>query len=85
MDVSFTDETRTIAPLSHWLGSGPAIMATNAHDVSTVLHGLASSLKELNLKPGKDDHVVTFSIDPENTPADAAGEKAESISRGSRV
>ncbi len=45
-----------------------------------VLHGLADGLKQTTLTPGKDYEVLTFSIDPTDTPADAAAEKRTFLS-----
>jgi len=84
LDVTFTDEARTTAPLSHWIGNRPAIIALLYYKCTMmcpqVLHGLAIGLKGSNLESGKDYQVVTFSIDPNDTPADAAVEKARFIS-----
>jgi protein SCO1/2 len=41
-----------------------------------VLHGLAEGLKQTNMIPGKDYDIVTFSIDPGDSAADATKEKA---------
>jgi len=83
LDVSFTDEAGTKAPLSHWLGGRPAIVALVYYKCvmlcPQVLHGLAAGLKESNLQPGTDYQVITFSIDPDDTPSDAAAEKAKFI------
>jgi len=83
MEVSFTDETQTTAPLRHWIGNRPAIIALVYYRCTMmcpqVLHGLATSLKASNLNPGKDYDVVTFSIDPEDTAADAANEKTRFV------
>ena len=84
LNVSFTDESNTAAPLSHWLGGRPAILVLVYYKCTMlcpqVLHGLATSLRGADLKPGADYQVVTFSIDPQDTPADAAVEKAKFVS-----
>jgi protein SCO1/2 len=41
-----------------------------------VLHGLAEGLKQTNMIPGNDYDIVTFSIDPADSAADAKKEKA---------
>ena len=83
LDTSFTDERGTSAPLSHWIGDRPAIIALVYYKCTMmcpqVLHGLATSLKGSKLEPGKDYQVITFSIDPEDTPAGATGEKAKFV------
>jgi protein SCO1/2 len=84
MDVPFTDEGGNTAPLTRWLGKRPAIIALVYYKCTMmcpqVLHGLATGLKESNLIPGKDYDVITFSIDPQDSPADAASEKAKFVS-----
>jgi protein SCO1/2 len=84
LDTIFTDESQTNAALSHWIGNRPAIVALVYYKCTMmcpqVLHGLATSLKGSNLEPGRDYQVVTFSIDPNDTPADAAAEKAKFVS-----
>ena len=57
----------------------PVVMALVYYKCSMlcpqVLHGLADGLKSTTLTPGKDYEVLTFSIDPMDTPADAAAQK----------
>ncbi len=43
---------------------------------SQILHGIVSGLRPLSLKPSKDFEVVVFSIDPTETPADAAAKRS---------
>jgi protein SCO1/2 len=50
-----------------------------------VLHGLAEGLKQTTLTPGKDYEVLTFSIDPTDTPADAAAQKRTFLSEMGRA
>jgi protein SCO1/2 len=83
MNAIFTDEQRSTAALSHWIGERPAIVALVYYKCTMmcpqVLHGLAMGLKNSGLAPGKDYDVITFSIDPEDSPADAATEKARFV------
>lgn len=44
---------------------------------SLVLHGVAEAVKELSLEPGTDYRVVTVSIDPRETPKEAAEKRRE--------
>lgn len=59
----------------------PVVMALVYYKCSMlcpqVLHGLADGLKGTTLAPGKDYQVLTFSIDPMDTPADAAVQKRQ--------
>jgi protein SCO1 len=79
MQAQFTDETGKTAPLASWFDGRPVVMALVYYKCSMlcpqVLHGLADGLKQTTLAPGKDYEVLTFSIDPMDTPADAAAEK----------
>jgi protein SCO1/2 len=79
MQAEFTDETGKTAPLKSWFDGKPVVMALVYYKCSMlcpqVLHGLAAGLKATTLAPGKDYEVLTFSIDPTDTPKDAAAEK----------
>lgn len=84
MQSQFTDETGRTAPLSSWFDGKPVVMALVYYKCSMlcpqVLHGLATGLKSTTLTPGKDYEVLTFSIDPMDTPPDAAAEKRTFLS-----
>jgi protein SCO1/2 len=77
----WTDATGKTGPLSGWFDGKPVVMAEVYYKCvmlcPQVLHGLAESLKETTLKPGKDYDVVVFSIDPMDTPQDALGQKQQ--------
>jgi protein SCO1 len=79
MQASFTDENGHTAPLASWFDGKPVVMALVYYKCSMlcpqVLHGLATGLKQTTLSPGKDYAILTFSIDPMDTPADATAEK----------
>ena len=79
MESDFTDETGKTAPLQSWFDGKPVVMALVYYKCSMlcpqVMHGLAAGLKQTSLVPGKDYEVLTFSIDPMDTPKDAAAEK----------
>lgn len=81
--TTFTDETGKQAPLSQWIGKRPTVMALVYYKCTMmcpeVLHGLATGLKQVSMIPGKDYDIVTFSIDPTDTPADGAKEKANFV------
>jgi protein SCO1/2 len=84
MQAQFTDETGKSAPLASWFNGKPVVMALVYYKCSMlcpqVLHGLATGLKATTLTPGKDYEVLTFSIDPMDTPKDAAAEKQTFLS-----
>jgi protein SCO1/2 len=79
MQAQFTDETGRTGPLASWFNGKPVVMALVYYKCAMlcpqVLHGLATGLKDTTLAPGKDYEVLTFSIDPMDTPTDAAAQK----------
>ena len=81
MSAQFTDETGKTGALSSWFNGKPVVLALVYYKCSMlcpqVLHGLATGLKGTTLAPGKDYEVLTFSIDPMDTPADAAAQKRQ--------
>ena len=89
MQARFTDETGKTAPLANWFDGKPVVMVEMYYKCSMlcpqVLHGLAAALKQTTLTPGKDYEVLTFSIDPMDTPADAAAEKRTFLSEMGRA
>jgi len=80
LTTPFQSEDGTVAPLSKWIGPRPTVIALVYYKCAMmcpqVLHGLATGLRQTSLVPGKDYDVVTFSIDPSDTAADAAKEKS---------
>jgi protein SCO1/2 len=88
MQAQFTDETGRTGPLVSWFDGKPAVMALVYYKCSMlcpqVLRGLATGLKSTTLAPGKDYEVLTFSIDPMDTPADAAAQKRTFLSEMGR-
>jgi protein SCO1/2 len=81
MAAQFTDETGRTGALASWLDGKPIVMALVYYKCAMlcpqVLHGLATGLKQTTLAPGKDYDVLTFSIDPTDTPMDAAMQKKQ--------
>jgi protein SCO1/2 len=81
MTTAYTDETGRTAPLSTWFTGKPVAMALIYYRCAMlcpqVLHGLAAGLRQTALTPGKDYDVLVFSIDPMDTPHDAAVQKAD--------
>jgi protein SCO1/2 len=79
MTATYTDETGRTAELRSWFDGRPVVMAEVYYRCQMlcpqVLHGLAHSLSQTTLTPGKDYDVLIFSIDPEDKPADAVAEK----------
>ena len=79
----FTDEQRNTAALGHWIGGAPVILVMVYYKCTMlcpeVLHSLAAGLRDSHLEPGKDYDVLTVSIDPGDSPSDAAAEKARFV------
>ena len=84
METVFTDESGLSAPLSHWIGKRPIVMALVYYKCTMmcpeVLHGLATGLSQTSMLPGKDYDILTFSIDPTDNAADATKEKKHFLS-----
>src|SRR5260370_37572273 len=66
LGASFTDESNVSAPLSHWIGRRPTVLALAYYTCTMmcpeVLDGLAECLKQTNMMPGKDYDIGTFRI-----------------------
>jgi protein SCO1/2 len=76
----FLDSSGTETPLSAYFTHRPVVMALVYYKCKMlcpqVLSGLAKTLRSVGFTPGKDYDVVITSIDPMDTPADGALEKA---------
>jgi protein SCO1 len=76
----FLDSSGTETPLSAYFVHRPVVMALVYYKCKMlcpqVLSGLAKTLRSVGFTPGKDYDVVITSIDPMDTPADGAVEKA---------
>lgn len=81
LDLTFTDDTGKLVPLSSYFGKVPAIFMLVYYRCpmlcSEELEGMASALKMINFRAGKDFNIVVISIDPTETPAMAAAKKQE--------
>jgi protein SCO1 len=81
MGAEFTDETGRSGALQSWFDGKPVVMALIYYNCAMlcpqVVHGLEVGLKQTTLEPGKDYNVLVFSIDPADTPPDAAKQKQE--------
>ncbi len=76
----FLDSSGADVPLGTYFQHRPVVMALVYYKCKMlcpqVLSGLAKTLRQVNFSPGKDYDVVIASIDPADTPADGAAEKA---------
>jgi protein SCO1/2 len=88
LDAAFVDETGKPVHLGDYFGKHPAIVSMVYYNCpllcSEELDGLTSALEMVKLTPGKDFEIVIMSIDPTETPADAAKKKAFYLKRYGR-
>jgi protein SCO1 len=88
LDASFVDESGKSVKLGDYFGKHPAILSLVYYTCpmlcSEELDGLTSALEMVKLTPGKDFDVVILSIDPSDTPEQAAKSKALYVKRYGR-
>src|SRR3984885_1469438 len=76
----FLDSTGSGVTLGSYFEHRPVVMALVYYKCKMlcpqVLSGLAKTLREVGFTPGKDYDIVVSSMDPMDTPADGAAEKA---------
>lgn len=79
LDSQFRDESGRTVPLRTYFGKRPVMLALVYYTCpmlcNQILTGVAAALRPLSLKPGKDFDVVAISINPSETPADAAAKR----------
>ena len=88
LDAAFVDESGKPVKLGDYFGKKPAILALVYYTCpllcSEEMDGLTSSLEMVKLTPGKDFDVVIVSIDPSDSPEQAAKSKARYVKRYGR-
>jgi protein SCO1/2 len=88
LDAAFVDESGKPVKLGDYFGKHPAILALVYYTCpllcSEEMDGLTSSLEMVKLTPGKDFNVVIISIDPSDSPEQAAKSKALYVKRYGR-
>jgi protein SCO1/2 len=88
LDAAFVDESGRPVKLGDYFGKHPAVLALVYYTCpmlcSEEMDGLTSSLEMVKLTPGKDFDVVIVSIDPSDTPEQAAKSKALYVKRYGR-
>jgi protein SCO1/2 len=88
LDASFVDENGKAVKLGDYFGKHPALLSlvyfTCPMLCSEELDGITSSLEMVRLTPGKDFDVVVISIDPSDSPEQAAKSKALYVKRYGR-
>jgi protein SCO1/2 len=85
LNLRFRDAAGTDAPLGQYFGKKPVAMAMVYYKCAMlcpqVLHGLAASLSQTGYAPARDYDVVVTSIDPTDTPADAAAARQKFLAQ----
>jgi protein SCO1/2 len=88
LDATFVDETGKQVKLGDYFGKHPALLSLVYYTCpmlcSEEMDGITSSLEMVKLTPGKDFDVVILSIDPSDTPEQAAKSKALYVKRYGR-
>ncbi|MEP6754519.1 MAG: SCO family protein [Chthonomonadales bacterium] len=85
LDASFLDESGKAVKIGDYLGKKPVLLNMIFYKCQGVcmreLEGIVSLLRDqqMSLTPGKDFEIVTVSINPKETPADASIKKLEYI------
>ena len=85
LHAAFVDETGKAVKLGDYFGKRPAIVSLVYYTCpmlcSEELDGLTGALSMVHLTPGKDFDVIVISIDPSDTPDQAAKKKAFYLKR----
>jgi protein SCO1 len=88
LDTTFRDESGRSVALSTYYGEKPVLLAfvyyTCPMLCTQVLNAMTSTISTLSLDAGRDFELVLVSIDPRETPAQAAAKKAEYLHRYKR-
>jgi protein SCO1 len=88
LDLQFRDENGKTVTLGDYFGKRPVILSMVYYKCKMLcpeeINGLVGSLEMVKFDPGKDFNIVFVSIDPTETPQDAAEEKATYMKRYGR-
>jgi len=88
LNLQFRDETGKTVTLGDYFGKRPAILALVYYECKMLcpeeMDGLVGALEMVKFNPGKDFNVIFVSINPSETPAIAAKEKALYLKRYGR-
>jgi protein SCO1 len=88
LDAEFVDDTGKKVRMGDYFGKRPALLTlvyfTCPMLCSEELDGLSGALEMVKLTPGKDFDVIVVSIDPNDTPKEAAKKKAYYLKRYGR-
>lgn len=88
LNAEFRDETGRTVHLGDYFGERPAILALVYYRCNMLcpeeMNGLIGALDMLKFTPGKDFNIIVVSFDPNDTPAEAASQKALYVKRYGR-
>jgi protein SCO1/2 len=88
LDLAFRDETGKAVRLGDYFGDRPVLLTLAYYHCPMlcpmVLDGLVRSLRPLSLDLGRDFRAVTVSIDPKETPEQAAAKRAKLVAQYDR-
>lgn len=83
LDLEFVDDEGAAVTLADLAGERPIILAPVYYNCpmlcTMVLRGVTRTLRVLEFEPGREFDLVAFSIDPTETPEDAARVKAQHL------
>lgn len=88
LDLQFRDEAGQAVALGQYFGGRPVLLSLVYYECpmlcSMALNGLVSSLRVLDLEPGRDFEIVTVSFNPREGPELAAAKKANYVAEYDR-
>ena len=89
LDAVFTNQDGEQLPLRAYLGRKPVLLALVYYSCpmlcGQILSGMVAGLRPLSLRPNRDFDIVAISINPAETPADAAKARDDYSRRYSRT
>jgi len=89
LDATFRDESGQTVTLGSYYGQRPVLLAFLYYECpmlcTQVLNAMTATISTMSLTAGKDFELVLVSIDPRETPAQAAAKKAEYLQRYKRA
>ena len=81
LNPTFQDESGRTVTLKQYFSGKPVLLATVYYRCpmlcSQIMSGIVRGLRPLSLKPGRDFEIVAVSINPDETPQDAAAKQAQ--------
>jgi len=79
LQATFADESGRSVELGSYLTGRPAVLVLGYYTCPAlcdrILHATVAAMRPLSLRPGRDFDVISISINPNETPSDAAGKR----------